>query len=90
MPVRLLDGRLLAIECKVSNSAINSVKRLLRETGNKAERWRDAFGQQALPAAVLSGVYRLGNLVEAQETLQITLFWEHDLDKLAAFVTAAR
>jgi len=90
VPVRLLDGRLLAIECKVSNSAINSVKRLLRETGNKAERWRDAFGQQALPAAVLSGVYRLGNLVEAQDTLQITIFWEHDLQKLGAFVTSAR
>ena len=59
VPVRLLDGRLLAIECKVSNSAINSVKRLLRETGNKAERWRNEFGQQVLPAAVLSGVFRL-------------------------------
>ena len=36
VPVRLHDGRLLAIECKVSNSAVNSVKRLLRETGGKA------------------------------------------------------
>lgn len=32
IPARLRDGRLLAIECKVSNSALNSVKRLIRET----------------------------------------------------------
>lgn len=44
VPVRLHDGRLMLIECKVSNSSTNSVKRLNRETGEKEARWRQAFG----------------------------------------------
>lgn len=87
--VRLLDGRLLAIECKVSNSAVNSVKRLLRETGNKAQAWRNAFGQQVIPASVLSGVFKLANLLEAQNEYQIAIFWEHDLSQLKSFLSAA-
>lgn len=90
VPVRLLDGRLLAIEAKVSNSATNSVKRLIRETGGKARSWRNAFGQQVLPAAVLSGVYKLANLLEAQDDIGLAIFWEHDLAPLRDFVMTAR
>lgn len=90
VPVRLLDGRLLAVECKVSNSAVNSVKRLVRETGGKADRWRGAFGDQVVTAAVLSGVYKLGNLVDVQRQQRVALFWEHDLTPLQRFVRAAR
>ncbi len=43
VPVGLRDGRLLLIECKVSNSAVNSVKRLNRETGGKAQHWRPTW-----------------------------------------------
>lgn len=89
MPVRLRDGRLLAIECKVSNSYTNSVKRLIRETGGKAARWQSAFGRQVVTAAVLAGVFKLKNLQEAQDQHHITVFWEHDLDALAAFVLTA-
>lgn len=89
VPVRLRDGRLLAIECKVSNSYTNSVKRLIRETGGKSARWRSAFGEQVVTAAVLAGVFKLKNLREAQEQHQITLFWEHDLAVLAKFVVDA-
>ena len=35
VPVRLRDGRLLAIECKVSNGAKNSWKRLNREIAGR-------------------------------------------------------
>lgn len=87
VPVRLHDGRLLALECKVSNSALNSVKRLIRETGGKARAWRNAFGLQVITAAVLSGVYKLGNLLDAQENYAI--FWEHDLRPLQEFVAQA-
>lgn len=86
IPVRLRDGRLLAVECKVSNSALNSVKRLIRETGGKARAWRNAFGLQAVTAAVLAGVYKLGNLIDAQENYEIAIFWEHDLRSLQEFV----
>jgi hypothetical protein len=88
VPTRLRNGRLLLIECKVSGSAINSVKRLNRECGDKAARWRAAFGQQAYTLAVLSGVFRLDNLRQAQSD-GIYIVWQRDLGPLAAFVEAA-
>lgn len=87
LAVRLADGRLLAIECKVSNSAINSVKRLNRETIGKAQTWRQTYGQQVVTAAVLGGVFKVSSLVGAQEA-GVFIFWEHDLSGLAEFVAA--
>jgi hypothetical protein len=88
VPVGLLDGRFLLIECKVSNSAVNSVKRLNRETVGKARQWRQAFGDRAIPAAVLAGVFKLPNLTDAQNA-GVALFWEHDLEPLASFLSDA-
>jgi hypothetical protein len=85
LAVRLSDGRFLAVECKVSNSALNSVKRLNRETVGKAETWRTLYGQQVVTAAVLGGVYKVSNLIDAQKA-GVFIFWEHDLDPLEAFV----
>ncbi len=85
LAVRLLDGRLLAIECKVSNSAVNSVKRLNRETAGKAGQWRDRYGQQVVTAAVLSGVFKVGNLVDAQ-SVGVHIFWDHDLTPLQDYI----
>ena len=66
--VRLWDQRVLPIECKVSNSSTNSVKRLNNDAAAKAEAWRRDFGTtQVVSAAVLSGVYKLNNLLEAQD-----------------------
>jgi hypothetical protein len=89
VPVCLRDGRLLAIECKVSNSAVNSKKRLNNDVGAKAADWKKAFGAQVITAAVLSGVYSLGNLITAQEHQDIIIFWAHDLGRLTEFITAA-
>ncbi len=84
--VRLHDTRLLAIECKVSNSATNRVKRLNNDAAVKAEYWVKQFGTaQVVPAAVLAGVFKVLNLEQAQ-TRGLSLFWLHDLDKLGAFV----
>lgn len=88
VPTRLRDGRLLLIECKVSNSGTNSVKRLIREVAGKAPTWRAAFGRQQITAAVLSGVYTLKSLRDAQAA-GVTLFWEYDLGALAGFVSGA-
>jgi hypothetical protein len=87
--VRMRDGRLLAIECKVSNSAVNSFKRLNHETGNKAAVWRGEFGRQVVTAAVLSGVFNPPNLVDAQDNRGIFILWETDLRPLKAFLAAA-
>ncbi len=89
-PVRLPDGRLVAIECKVSNSAINSVKRLIHETGGKAQRWRREFGERVLPAAVLGGVFKLHNLKRAQQEYRVNIFWEHDLSPMVSFLAEAQ
>ncbi|WP_418606206.1 XamI family restriction endonuclease [Georgenia sp. SUBG003] len=56
VPARLHDGRLLAIECKVSNGPKNSWKRVNREVGGKATDWREQFGTHMLTAVVLAGV----------------------------------
>lgn len=90
VPICLRDGRLLLIECKVSNSAVNSYKRLNHECGNKASTWRSAFGDEAITAAVLSGVFSLQNLLDAQAARNpVVIFWEHDLTPLADFIEAA-
>ena len=84
-----LSDRLLVIECKVSNSEVNSYKRLNHEVGNKAASWTRAFGQGVIPAAVLDGVFKLENLERAQ-TAGIALFWERDLQSLRDFLLLAR
>jgi hypothetical protein len=90
IPIRLRDGRLLALECKVSNSALNSVKRLVRETGGKARRWHDAYGEQVVTGVVLGGVFRMVNLKDAQDNYKLAIFWEHNLVALEDFVVHAR
>ena len=88
--VRLHDTRLLAIECKVSNSATNSIKRLNNDAAVKAEYWIKQFGQaQVVPAAVLSGVFKVLNLEQSQQR-GLALFWAHDLSRLGAFIESTR
>ncbi|MGH8034610.1 MAG: XamI family restriction endonuclease, partial [Lysobacterales bacterium] len=88
--VRLHDTRLMAIECKVSNSATNSVKRLNNDAAVKADYWLKQFGTaQVVPAAMLSGVFKVINLEQAQ-TRGLALFWSHDLAKLSEFIESTR
>jgi hypothetical protein len=85
VPARLEDGRLLPIECKVSNSELNSIKRLIRETGGKHGKWRSTFGSDLATAAVLAGTFKMLHLEQAQEDGML-LFFEHRLTSLTAFV----
>ncbi|MGH7915176.1 MAG: XamI family restriction endonuclease [Candidatus Binataceae bacterium] len=88
---RLPDGRIMAIECKVSNSTVNSYKRLVHDTGGKAAHWYDQLGRaQVIPSAVLSGVYSTANLENVQANKGVYLFWQHRLSDLAKFVQAAK
>lgn len=88
--VRLHDTRLLAIECKVSNSGTNSIKRLKNDAAAKAGYWLDAFGaRNVVPAALLAGVYKLNNLTQSQDR-GLALFWSHDLGQLGTFIAATR
>ncbi len=85
--VRLWDQRLMPIECKVSNSSTNSVKRLNNDAAVKASSWKVDFGlRQVVPSAVLGGVYKLHNLLDAQSR-GLTIFWAHDLAHLTDWIT---
>ncbi|MGO3034856.1 XamI family restriction endonuclease [Corynebacterium variabile] len=84
--VRLWDGRIMPIECKVSNSSTNSVKRLNNDAAVKARTWIGEFGTSiAVPAAVLSGVFKVHNLASAQDD-GLGIFWSHDLDALISYI----
>lgn len=88
--VRLWDGRAMPIECKVSNSSTNSVKRLNNDAAVKAVAWLQEFGTAStVPAAVLAGVFKVHNLATAQAN-GLTLMWAHKLEALTNFVEGAR
>lgn len=76
----------MAIECKVSNSSTNSVKRLNNDAAVKAEVWIKDFGSlQVVPVALLSGVYKLHNLEQAQAR-GLTLYWAHEQNELTDWI----
>lgn len=86
--VRLWDHRVMPIECKVSNSSTNSVKRLNNDAAIKAASWKVDFGLlQVVPTAMLSGVYKLHNLVDAQDR-GLTIFWAHDLPAMTDWISS--
>lgn len=87
--VRLDDGRLLAVECKGSNSEINSRKRLNKEAAQNARAWLDRFGSdQVVPAVALQGVFKPRYVAEVQAT-PMAVFWSHRLGDLSAFLRSA-
>lgn len=88
VPARLRDGRLFALECKVSNGPKNGWKRVNREVAGKATDWREGFGTHILTGVVLAGVFDLSSLKAAQGR-GVLIFWEHDLRPLEDFVAAA-
>lgn len=88
VPIRLRDGRLLALECKVSNGPKNSWKRLQREVGGKADTWRRTHGSQVITGAMLAGVFDLSCVKRAQDDQGVAIFWQHDMQQLIDFVTA--
>jgi hypothetical protein len=86
----LWDGRVMPLECKVSNSSTNSIKRLNGDAALKARVWLDTFGPaNIIPSAVLSGVFKLRNLRMAQDD-GLTIWWAHNLAALAEFITLTK
>jgi hypothetical protein len=88
--IGLWDGRKMPLECKVSNSETNSIKRLNNDAAMKARVWLDEFGSTGVvPGAVLAGVFKRAHLVYAQER-GLTLFWAHNLDALTDWIETTR
>lgn len=87
----LHDGRTMIIECKVSNSSVNSYKRIVHDTGGKATIWYQQFGRaNMVVGAVLSGVFNPANLEHVQNDKEVFLFWDHRYADLENFVRGAR
>lgn len=87
--VGLYDRRRLALECKSSNSEINSRKRLNKEVIKDAENWAAQFGAQVVTAAALRGVFKPEYVLDAQAT-PIMIIWEHRLDDLKEFIESTK
>lgn len=88
--IRLYDRRAMPVECKSSNSAVNSFKRINHEALGKARAWIAAFGsRQIVPVAVISGVFNPANLETAQ-TEGLALIWSHRLDDLTELIESTR
>lgn len=86
--VRTEYDRVLAIECKVSNSATNSIKRI-NDVINKARAWKQRFGDLVTPLAILGGVFKLTDLRRAQAQ-GVYLVFDHDLDRLTGLLRERR
>ena len=88
--VSLWDDRVLAIECKVSNSKINSVKRIKNDAAVKAKLWIQEFGDRLIvPAAVIAGVYHPPNLLSAQQD-GLTIWWSHDIAQMILWINETK
>ncbi|MCA3218536.1 MAG: XamI family restriction endonuclease [Burkholderiales bacterium] len=87
--IGLGDGRVLAVECKGSNSEINSRKRLNKEAVQNARAWLALFGREVVPAVAIQGVFKAAYVKEAQET-PLVVFWGHRPADLKTFIEVCR
>ena len=69
----------LAMECKVTNDATNSIKRI-NDVLNKARAWEQRWGDYVQTGAMLQGVIppaQIKKLLDAD----VSIFWSHRLDE---------
>jgi hypothetical protein len=84
--VGLPKRTILAIECKVSNDATNSVKRV-NDVLKKAAAWKRQWGRFVVTGALLQGVF---SEKEPRRLIdnEVEVFWSHRIDLLAVWVRA--
>jgi len=80
LAVGLPKRMVLALECKVSNDATNSVKRV-NDVLKKAAAWKRRWGTGVVTGALLQGVF---SQKEPRRLLDedVEIFWSHRLDEL--------
>jgi hypothetical protein len=83
--IALKSGVMIALEAKDSSSALNSTKRLLNDTAAKAKHYQAAAGKNIISVALLSGVFKVEDLAQAQAA-GLYLVWAHDLDEFVAWI----
>ena len=80
------DTYILAVECKVTNDETNSIKRV-NDILKKATAWRAHWGNYVIPAALLEGNIKFGDVERLLEA-QIEVFWSHRLDQFSDWLEA--
>jgi len=73
-----------AMECKVTNDATNSVKRM-NDILKKAAAWKAHWGSFVETAALLQGVIKPEDVQRLSDE-GVKVFWSHDLDAFATWV----
>lgn len=73
-----------AMECKVTNDATNSVKRI-NDVLKKAAAWKSHWGSFVETAALLQGVIKPEDVQRLTDE-GVKVFWSHDLDAFARWV----
>lgn len=83
--IALKTGRMIALEAKDSSSGLNSTKRLLNDTAAKARHYQAEGGKNIISVAMLSGVFKVSDLVAAQEA-GLHLVWAHETDDFVGWI----
>lgn len=73
-----------AMECKVTNDATNSVKRV-NDVLKKAAAWKSHWGSFVETAALLQGVIKPDDVQRLTDE-GVKVFWSHDLEAFASWV----
>lgn len=79
-------GRVLALECKVSNDVTNSIKRA-NDVLNKARAWQTHWGNFVVTAAMLQGVFATNDVKKLLDA-GVKVFWYHQLPEFLIWVDA--
>lgn len=77
---------ILAMECKVSNDATNSVKRV-SDVMDKVKAWKDNWGNFIQTAALLQGVVLYKDVTRMLNS-DVQVFWSHDLQPFSDWLDA--
>lgn len=75
----------LAMECKVTNDATNSIKRI-NDVLNKARAWEQRWGDMVQTGAMLQGVIppaQIKKLLDAE----VSIFWSHRLEEFQEWLS---
>ncbi|UWQ31304.1 XamI family restriction endonuclease [Leisingera sp. M527] len=80
----LKQGIVAAMECKVTNDATNSVKRV-NDILKKAKAWKDHWGSFVETAALLQGVIKPSDVQRLTDD-GVMVFWSHDLNAFSDWV----
>ena len=77
---------IMAMECKVSNDATNSVKRV-SDVMDKTKAWKEQWGGFIQTAALLQGVIAFKDVARLLDS-GVLVFWSHDMQPLSDWLDA--